>query len=180
MIHLTRFVFCMLLVNTTFASGLWYEFSGDITSITDKTADGAIESHYGDGAARYVVYIDSSEAGYWISATGVILPRSYYYDDSRYTLFYYADYACGNAIDVTYYGYEYFQIKSYSSNSTMSSTVNVGHRLDIVANSTFANWYIGMAAEGKDYYRDKSSSEATSYAKSNLVLSNIYSSNPCH
>lgn len=179
MMHFIRLMLGVLLANTAFASGLWYEFSGDITSVTDQTADGTMQSHYEDGNARYVVYIDPSFAGYWISGTGIITPRSSYYDDNRYTLFYYADYACGNAIDITYYGYEYFQIKSYSSYSTVSSTVNVGHRLDIVAKHTFADWYIGMPAEGKDYYKDKSSSAATSYAKSSLVLSNIYSSNPC-
>jgi hypothetical protein len=77
-------------------AGQYYEFQGQDSLLKDYSPEKILQAKYADMQARYVVYIDTTLKGWWLSgATG----RQVYTTDSSTTKNYYAQYVCGNALN---------------------------------------------------------------------------------
>jgi hypothetical protein len=164
------------------AKGMWYEFQGTIHKVNDYTYQKFVNETYQDTPVRHVFYVDDEKPGFYLTnifnKDNIIKPNNRKYSESSYSNYYYADYSCGTALNIGYYAYEYFIVKSQKSYSTERSFLNVGRRIDLSINELYGNWYIGSEAVVKNYMQIDGTG-GTAYTIANVNLTNIYTENPC-
>ena len=170
----------MLLAAQANAQGKWYQFTGVVQTIDDRTEEQLLVQHYAKDIVNYVVYIDPDVKGDWTSGHIRQAPRENYHNENSYEYNIYADYRCGDAINIEYYGHSYNMGQVKKSNSNESTRLNVSKRLDIDTQELIQHWHLGMVATAKDSYRLKSSRDFRSRVTTNLTLTGIYDDSPCH
>jgi len=156
-------------------AGQYYEFQGPVTSLKDYSPDKILQTKYADMQARYVVYIDTTLKGWWLSgSTG----KQIYTTDFPSTKNYYAQYVCGNALNKSYFGNVFYNLEQKSSASTTYSHIAVGQRIGIDVDVLAGKLAVGDIAQGTEHYGV--TGQTTSFAKSDLTLIATYENNPCN
>ncbi|HGK7311167.1 MULTISPECIES: hypothetical protein [Aeromonas] len=156
------------------AQGLYYEFQGPVTKIVDKTADKVLTNQYAGGVARYVVYADPAEVGFFYSSTGKkVFPK----DDSRNT-YNYASYTCGNALNLAYLDSDYYFVEQKNTSTLKHTKFSVGRRLDISVEDVFLpNLVVNDVATAIESYQVPGTTVST--VSSALTLIGVHETNPC-
>ncbi|THJ44962.1 hypothetical protein [Aeromonas veronii] len=156
------------------AHGKYYEFQGEVSKVSDVSNEQTLASHYASGHARYVVYVDPSEQGFWYSNAGKKLLQK---NDSR-TRYAFASYSCGNALDLQYLNSDYYFAEEKNTVSLMHTKLTVGRRLDITVNDVqLPTLAVNDAAVGVETFWLSGSPK--SMVTSALTLVAIYDRNPC-
>lgn len=166
--------FTLIFTTSVYAEGKWYKFEGSVYNLKDRSVDKALESNYLQGVAEYVIYIDQGFQGFYLNRDLRINPRDENNSSGSWKRNYLADYACGNALNLGYYNYQYYLATVDEKLYQQKTYVNVGARLDVEAQLLLSDWYIGMPAEGKDFYLG-----GKNWALSSLTLTEILTENPC-
>ena len=176
--HAHILILSVFISMSALAGGQYYEFEGLITKVQDYTSNSVVEQHYQTHSARYIIYINDELDAYFLSSGRKIKKKDYYSNENLFTNYDYADYVCGNALELGYGDKHYFIAESKKTYSSSRAVVHAGARLDIQAPYLVNEWFLGMPTTAKDYYWPDSSS--ASWALADLTLVDIHSENPCN